>query len=409
MNSIYKSCTGESHKSSDKPCQDYSFASSSDSLSMAIVSDGHGGERYFRSQFGSKFAVKITRAAITSFVEAIAAEGNPILANEPFTEYIADKATEKEIKTVTHQRLMWLFSSIISQWNQMIDDHARANELTEWEKTHVEIKYQDEFNRSRSDSNLSFEKTYGCTLMAYVQTPSYWFAFQLGDGKLVTMHKDKEILICKQPVPWDERCFLNKTTSICDSHALDEFRYCYEGDGSFPIAAFLGSDGLDDTYGDGDRLYNFYIELYKQIAKSGVQEAWKVLKSSLPKISKVGSKDDMSVAAVFDDTNIDMIFYCLLFHQRTLAEKERLQIEQKIKAQEQIIATVNVDSLSKNEAINFEYAKKDLLKLMASHKRVCKRIRDLQDDEVRFDNRNKHSHKAKNPKYSNTLAFRRNK
>lgn len=261
MDCIYRSCQGDSHLLSGKPCQDYSFASSSDSLSMAIVSDGHGGERYFRSQFGSEFAVKITREAVTSFVKAIADEGNQILENEPFTEYIADKATEKDIKTASHQRLMWLFSSIISQWNHKIDEHARTNDLTEWEKAHVDTKYQEEFIRKRADNNSSFEKTYGCTLMAYVQTPTYWFAFQLGDGKLVTMHKIKEILECKQPVPWDERCFLNKTTSICDSHALDEFRYCYQGDGSFPIAAFLGSDGLDDTYGDGDKLYNFYIEL----------------------------------------------------------------------------------------------------------------------------------------------------
>lgn len=409
MDCIYRSCQGDSHLLSGKPCQDYSFASSSDSLSMAIVSDGHGGERYFRSQFGSEFAVKLTKEAVTSFVKAIAEEGNQILENEPFTEYIADKATEKDIKTVSHQRLMWLFSSIISQWNQMIDDHARSNELTDLEKAYVDKKYQDEFNRARNDGNSSFEKTYGCTLMAYVQTPTYWFAFQLGDGKLVTMHKKNEMLECKQPVPWDEKCFLNKTTSICDSHALDEFRYCYQGDGSFPIAAFLGSDGLDDTYGDGDKLYNFYIELYKQIAKSGVQEADKVLKNSLPKISKVGSKDDMSVAMVFDDTNTDMNFYCLLYHQRTLAEKERLHLEQKIKAQEQVIATTNVATLTKSEAINFEYAKKDLEKLKVLLQKTCKRIRDLRDDEIRFDNGRKGDRKVKTPKHSDTLAFRKNK
>ena len=46
MNSIYSYCKGESHILSEKPCQDYAYAASSDTLSMAIVSDGHGGERY---------------------------------------------------------------------------------------------------------------------------------------------------------------------------------------------------------------------------------------------------------------------------------------------------------------------------------------------------------------------------
>lgn len=61
MNSIYSFNIGESHKLTEKPCQDYAYADSSVNLSMAIVSDGHGGERYFRSNIGSKFIVEITK------------------------------------------------------------------------------------------------------------------------------------------------------------------------------------------------------------------------------------------------------------------------------------------------------------------------------------------------------------
>ena len=53
MDSIYSFCEGESHRLCNKPCQDYAYADSSEGLSMAIVSDGHGGERYFRSDIGS--------------------------------------------------------------------------------------------------------------------------------------------------------------------------------------------------------------------------------------------------------------------------------------------------------------------------------------------------------------------
>ncbi|WP_338137388.1 protein phosphatase 2C domain-containing protein [Phocaeicola vulgatus] len=52
MDSIYSFCEGESHRLCNKPCQDYAYADSSEGLSMAIVSDGHGGERYFRSDIG---------------------------------------------------------------------------------------------------------------------------------------------------------------------------------------------------------------------------------------------------------------------------------------------------------------------------------------------------------------------
>ena len=53
MNCIEQHCQGESHKSNNKPCQDCAYAESSDLLSMAIVCDGHGGERYFRSHYGA--------------------------------------------------------------------------------------------------------------------------------------------------------------------------------------------------------------------------------------------------------------------------------------------------------------------------------------------------------------------
>ena len=73
---------------------------------------------------------------------------------------------------------------------------------------------------------------------------------------------------------------------MCDAKALNEFRYCYEGNGHFPIAVFLGSDGMDDSYGDGEQLYDFYINVYKQIAKSGLSDAELILSRALPIISE---------------------------------------------------------------------------------------------------------------------------
>ena len=59
--------------------------------------------------------------------------------------------------------------------------------MTDWEEANVPKKYLDEFAAASS-----FEKFYGCTLMAYVQTPEYWFAFHLGDGKgVVARYVDK--------------------------------------------------------------------------------------------------------------------------------------------------------------------------------------------------------------------------
>lgn len=393
MNCIEHHCQGESHKSSDKPCQDYAYAESSNGLSIAIVCDGHGGERYFRSQIGSKFATEITKAAIHEYVKSMETsfenkEQKSIFDGLPFTSYSAANATDSQVDSDTHKSLIWLFSSIIRHWNLKIAQHAMETDLTDWELNHVEQKYLDEFLAKKNSEGSTFEKTYGCTLMAYVQTPTYWFAFHLGDGKCVSMRMENEELVCEQPIPWDERCFLNKTTSLCDSNALEEFRYCYQGNGEFPLAVFLGSDGMDDSYGDGYNLYNFYIQLFKLIIRKGEDKAYKELVKSLPIISKIGSKDDMSVASVYDDSNLTEAFFMLTGYQKSELNKQLDDIERKIlDLEEKIESAGNYDSLSRSQQINIDYAKKDLSKAKEKASKLDYKIRFIKGEETKYRNR----------------------
>ena len=394
MNCIEHHCQGESHKSSEKPCQDYAYAESSECLNMAIVCDGHGGERYFRSQYGSQFAVEIAKDAIRSFVMNMAESTftndgkTSVFEGSSFTSYSAATATDSQIASKAHKSLMWLFSSIISQWNTKIALHAKENDLDEWETAHVEQKYKDEFLEKRQRDDATFEKTYGCTIMAYVQTPQYWFAFHLGDGKCVSMRVVDGNLVCEQPIPWDERCFLNKTTSICDSNALEEFRYCYQGDGQFPLAMFLGSDGMDDSYGDGDNLSNFYIQLFKVIIRNGNERAKKELVKSLPIISRLGSKDDMSVACVYDDTNLTETFFCLTSYQKGLIDKELNQVEDRIlKLEKKIEEAGNPETMDRSQQINLEYAKRDLDKAKDAASKLDYRRRTVKGEETKYRNR----------------------
>ena len=288
------SCQGESHKADNKPCQDASFnAVYDDGLAIAIVCDGHGGERYFRSDVGSRMATEVICGSVKTFVENVDKTmfiGQPFIAQEAIT---SEEVIKKQ--TPIDKAFRQLFSSIIYQWNQKITEHAANTVVSEWEQEHVPQKYLDELKTSET-----FEKLYGCTLMVYVQTPDYWFAFHLGDGKCVSFHQEGDLW--QMPIPWDERCFLNKTTSLCDSNAINEFRYCYEGDGKYPMAVFLGSDGMDDSFGEDPNLVNFYIQVVKMLVTEGREATVKSIESDLPQLSKIGSKDDMSVAFIY---NID--------------------------------------------------------------------------------------------------------
>lgn len=305
---IYHSCQGESHKASGKPCQDYSYCyAASNGIAVAIVCDGHGGERYFRSQYGAKIAAEVTDKAIWNFVQNVDAslfKGKPYTAVGPV---MPDKGDVEKLTNNDFFAFRQLFSNILFRWNELINEHAEKNPINRWERTHVKEKYINEFNSQMSlnrEQRTILEKTYGCTLMVYAQTQDYWFAFHLGDGKMIAYKVANGKVQWKEPVPWDDRCFLNKTTSLCDSDALNEFRYCYEGDGEFPAAVFLGSDGLDDSFGEETNLVNFYIQVIKMLANDGIDATMKSLKEALPQLSKIGSKDDMSVATIF---NLDVL------------------------------------------------------------------------------------------------------
>ena len=285
------SCQGESHKADNKPCQDASFSAVyDDGLAIAIVCDGHGGERYFRSDVGSRMATEVIAESVKTFVDNIDKSlfvGKAYTAQEAITsEEIVKKQTPVDIA------FRQLFSSIIYQWNERIAAHAANTPISDWEQEYVPQKYLDELHTSET-----FEKLYGCTLMVYAQTPEYWFAFHLGDGKCISFQQEP---LWSFPIPWDERCFLNKTTSLCDSNAINEFRYCYEGDGYFPMAVFLGSDGMDDSFGEDPNLVNFYIQVVKMLVTEGRDATIASIETDLPQLSKIGSKDDMSVAFLYN-------------------------------------------------------------------------------------------------------------
>ena len=388
MKDIHSYCQGESHKATDKPCQDCAYSKSSATLSMAIVSDGHGGERYFRSQIGSQIVVDVIKGAVKKFTENLSKAtltknfGKPLFDDMPFVQYpcnqgqVFTSAQERQNKYI-HEAFMTLFSSIIGQWNMQIAADSKRD-LTEWELNHVPKEFQDEFNAKRKDPAATLEKTYGCTFMAYVQTKTYWFAFHLGDGKCVKFDMIDGKPTFTQPIPWDEKCFLNKTTSICGSDPLSDIRYCYCGDGTFPEAIFLGSDGIDDSFGDGENLTNFYIQLYQTLATKGVPKTKEELKTSLPIISQKGSKDDMSVACVYNENNLKKNNAILVQYQLSKIEEKCSEINDRI---EKLFCDIenfySKNKLSEKEKISLHYAECDWRKAVEVEAQLYKKMSKL--------------------------------
>ena len=139
------------------------------------------------------------------------------------------------------------------------------------------------------------QAAYGATLIGAVVTEDFWFGVQIGDGKCVAFdHAGTDT----EPIPWDEQCFLNLTTSLCDSDAAGEFRFCFSRE--LPAAVFVGSDGIDGSFKNQRHLHNFYRVVLTSFAQEDAQQAAEELGAYLPQLSAQGSADDVSVGCILN-------------------------------------------------------------------------------------------------------------
>lgn len=260
---------GESHLHDGRVCQDSSASFSDECGTVAVVSDGHGGCDYVRSQIGSAMACEAAVKNIRRLFENISPEA-----------FLAEP----------DMMLTQLEAAIINDWNESVRSHYEANPFTEEELDCVSEKAGAAYF-----SGHRIERAYGATLIAAAVTRDYWFGIQIGDGKCVAFD---EAGICTQPIPWDEKCFLNKTTSICGSDALRDYRHFYSE--KIPTAVFMGSDGIDDSFKNEEDMYDFYKTILYAFSISDYTQAVDELKAYLPRLSKEGSADDVSIAAWMD-------------------------------------------------------------------------------------------------------------
>lgn len=373
-------CLGASHIKSNKPCQDYSLSWHSDdnTIQVSIVCDGHGGDTYVRSDRGSRLAAEISLSNIREAVKGISPklfldkEGAVTARPEeeddifhsvkkpakPSFNYSENddegmyQQQEKQkndfyasVQSIREQDqfMQRLFARIYMQWMEAITQDAANDPFTEWEKSRL--------------NGARLAKAYGTTLMAFVRTPLYWFAFHIGDGKLLCCDAN---LKWSEPVPWDCNCFLNLTTSLCASEPLHSFRYAFNGKGEFPAAVIMGSDGLDDSWCTKENLQNFYSQVLAIFDDLKADETVKQLKDYLPHLSEKGSRDDMSMAGIID---MEAIVNGVAAHRKkrelNLLKKEKKEKEDEIAKIQQQVDTANSNNLSLQKIYEEEKKKEE--------------------------------------------------
>lgn len=267
---------GYNHTKISKVCEDASDFYDDEKMHICVVADGHGSDNYPRTEYGSKYAVN---AAIESVIDFVNTADPKDVLNDNNNNYCM---------------LNQLAKSILKAWYQSVEEDFNKRPFSEEELSLVSEKYKRKYI-SDNEEERHIEKAYGCTLILFAVTDEYSFGLQIGDGKCVYIDADGKF---SEPIPWDENCQLNVTTSICDSDAIDEFRYFVTENP--PTAVFIGSDGIDDSYASDEELYALYRSILKIFIENGVDIGKSEIKEYLPVLTKKGSGDDVSVALIMD-------------------------------------------------------------------------------------------------------------
>lgn len=304
------SVQGESHKRREKesenfsigkkfPCQDRSCAEELLSenkikFDFLCVSDGHGGDAYFRSEKGAEFAIQVFK---------------DILRRNMLR--ISELAEQNQGEKIRNQ----LALSITKRWREKIQNDLNLNPITEKEFSYLEKANPKAAENYKNGKDL--ESIYGCTLIGFFATEKFFFALQIGDGDFGVSYDGAKF---EFPVPEDENCFFNQTTSLCDDNAANEFRFCIGA--QIPKVVFCSSDGVANSFKTKDQFINFYssvADLFNgaEFLKCQKREcespqncnpdcknelAIEEIKNYLPVLSKKGSGDDVSLVGF---VNID--------------------------------------------------------------------------------------------------------
>ncbi len=284
---FHKTAHGYGHIQKNQPCEDASgsFQEEDGSFSIAVVADGHGQKRSFRSRIGSRLAVDTALDCLKDAANAILSSPEE---SASFYSAVLACGHERQI------RFRQLTDTILSQWNDRIWAYHAENLPTQEELGEYTEFYEEE-NR--------IPQIYGTTLIAALWLPRCLVLIQQGDGRCCVFYADGTY---DQPIPWDDRCEGNRTSSMCDADAADRVRFCVIDLEEKNVAAcYLCTDGVEDAYRNQEGAYVFCKALscdfleHEALFDSYLGELLPEF-SARGRFGQYGSLDDVSVAGIIN-------------------------------------------------------------------------------------------------------------
>lgn len=288
------SVKGASHEANGIVCQDSSAYFAEEDYAVAVVADGHGSKKHFRSNVGSELAVESTLATIKRFFE----DKDEFINNFPKNHKMVIKNIQKQI---------------ISNWNVAVEEHFRNNPITSLEKSNFT---KQEFEK------IPMESYYGTTLVAVVACKEFLFGFQIGDGSLVGVFEDGSTAML---IDYEESNPANITASICNANAVSMFGSFYI-ENKKVLALYVSTDGLYTSFGSDNDFLDYHTIITGQLSEDDNFESAVV--KNIKKRSNYGTQDDISLSFIYDKELINSRMGIL---KQRIEENRQNQISRKAK------------------------------------------------------------------------------
>lgn len=266
-------CIGASHVKRGLPCQDRAVSETYGNSHIAIVSDGHGNRRHFRSETGASLAC--------------------VIALECIKKYISSQETMLED----------LKKEICVRWRKAVAEHISENSWTEEELAEQKSVLKEEQYQAMI-SGEPWLLAYGCTLCAVFTKNDGWVGLQIGDGALTVADHDGSY---RWPMPESRLNEGNRTASLCSRNPLEDFRHIEEQ--GTPAALLIYTDGIEKTFpSQGKEITSFlhwaWCNRQNQLSqkKESLHEETEdsLIKTLRLLSAKSPMGDDMSIAGIVD-------------------------------------------------------------------------------------------------------------
>ncbi len=258
---VNETVIGESHIQNGIVCQDSSGVYTCEDFAIAVVADGHGSKKHFRSDAGSRIAVKVTMGLMKNYMQR--------------------KDFSSQFLQHPNFILQQMEKQVLMKWREAVLEYHQENPLSDEEIEEHQLR----------DKKVKVETIYGSTVLAAVLAKDFSFGLVLGDGGFVVMDEVGEMSI---PVE-DQNSHANYTSSLCNTNAINYFEHWFTKDK--PEALFVSTDGLFKSFASEADFLTYHGLITKMFDNEDRMKT--SLTKNFKKRTRDGSGDDISLSAIW--------------------------------------------------------------------------------------------------------------